>query len=722
MKKLIIVILFIIIAGNVSAEQDARKILEHSIEIYNNMNTYQDVTETVISLSSQGLENKILYTYDAYIKRPNKFYIKNRAGMLGTSVVSNGENLWIVQPALKRYSVSEAPSEFEDFLAADLEKIYSLGTEQFLLALFFKRQENILSDKDISIDMCGEESVEEKIADVISLKKETTEMRFTIERESGYIRKLELNIAKFVEQQTDEYSSGGLVVPTIRYIESHSGIKHNEDIDDKVFKFKQDSGMNLVGSIYEDQGKSDGYVYVGDIFHDFEAKPVNSSKMIRLSDYSEKTILLCFWEAGSEFSGRVINDLKYIHKKYKSKNIEILIINPEKDQKALKKAIDKEKIKFHVIHDKDKYISNVYNINAYPTVITIGSHGIIQQVYSGYHEGLRERLIEDTELLLKSSGISAGEDPSKKIKGLLKQWHVPVKAAGLAIDDNIYIAGPVNDIYYVSNRGSIKDVLKLKKMIRVIKTVDLNNDTVPEFIGYRDMGTEIMAFDRKGKSIWEVETRLGVNSAVLYDLNDDEYPEIAVGLNGPAGLQVLDHKGNIVWKSTQIVNVESLDIGNIAGSEGPELAAISNDGKIYLFNTEGEFIKNIDVKFFAEYLSLIDYKNKHCRLLVSGCSEGNEILKMMNGNNEILWEVVLGNAGSSKVLSIKKHPVNKWIAVSTVDGQVFVFDDIGNNIAYVKDKGVNVLSDWVVTDTGECNLITASIDGGVTCYIISYSK
>lgn len=722
MKKLIFFLIIITaFTFKVKAGQSAEEILQGVTDLYTSLKTYKDNTEVIMSLTSLGIENRVSYLSDIFIKRPNKFVIKSRSEMLGRTLISDGEVMWLHLPLMKKYTKITAPENLEETLAANIENLETIGSEQFLLFLFLNKENKFLSDLEITANIYGEEIIDGSLTDIIEVKDKTLSMRLWVNRENNFITKILLDATPIISKQQIEM---GIEPSEIKmeYIEIHSNISIDEKISDDVFRFVPPENSSMVDNISELDDQSPDYPYLGKKFIDFELKSVNRKGKIKLSDHVKNIILLIFFDSKQERSTNVVKNIQRIYENYKGEKLMVVGIARKGNEKELKRFIKRNKIKFAVLIDKENNVTNSYGVITYPSLFIISVTGFIRQIYTGYFAGLEERIAEDLNLLLNKAGVIKYEMPSKKTKGLQRLWNIPVKATGLSVNGEITAINTSGNMHILSPQGSVKKIIKLDNTVHKILSVDLDNDNNADYIVYRKGGRDVVALNSNGGELWKIKIEPGINDIEAGNILGDEYPEIGIGISGLEGVRIIDHEGKIIWRSTGVINALQIGIGNITGDEFKEVAVVSNDGKIYVFNHKGDLINTIKPQIYANYVKIIEPVEGDTGILISGSSGDSEILKVLNTEGKVRWEVILGDAENSCVKDVKVHPFSNFIAVSTLDGQVFVFDSIGNIIAYIQEQGINILIGWLSMDTGQCNLITAGIESGISNYILIESE
>jgi len=699
--------------ANAAEEKNASLLFEKVVEKYSQASTYSDTTEVLMYLLSQGIENKISYTSEIAIKKPDMFMVKNKAGLFGRHIVSNGEKIWVYFPLMKKYSVAEDSNKISEILSVDLNSLDTIGTEQFLLFSFFDRSSRFISKEKSEAEIAGEEEINGKLFHILKIKNEENSMMLWVDTCTLNIHQITVDMSPILEEQQDNM---GIEASDVRmsYTEIHKNISVNNEIPDDFFVFKPPEGVTEVDS--EGQTEGPGYSLIGKEFSLCKLDPLNSTEKIFIPARSNEAQVVSFINITSEDSGKIIEELKYLYKKYDGK-VNLAVIGKNKNLKQLRKYLSRKNINFPVAVERQDALIEKYGITSFPTTLLIDKNGLIQQVYSGYFEGLAERLSEDF-LILNDPEIPSIEDSYTKEKGFHLQWSLNLKTVGLDTDTEIVAVNTSGSIYHVNTRGSIDKVIELDNNAAEILYSDINEDNKYEYIVYGKWGKYISVYNSKGKLIWELPAEFGVLDVKNCELGGDNNMEIAVGMNGPEGIKVCDSEGNIIWTSTQVINVWNVSCCDINGDGVDELSVVSYDGKITLFDSRGTVLKKIEPEIKSDFAELALVSGRPF-FLISGMLNDNEVFAMLDSEGEIKWEVILGNIRNAAVESLSINPLKEWIAIGTVDGQVFVFDDKGNNIAYKNQEGLNVKVSWIELEKGEYSLITASVEKGLNAYNIT---
>lgn len=99
-------------------------------------------------------------------------------------------------------------------------------------------------------------------------------------------------------------------------------------------------------------------------------------KIISLSDYKGKYLLIDFWASWCGPCRKMIPEVKKIYKAFHSKGLEVLNVSLDAKEKDWLKAIDKEQMPWAQVRDT-KNVSKIFNITGIPDMFLIDKEGKI---------------------------------------------------------------------------------------------------------------------------------------------------------------------------------------------------------------------------------------------------------------------------------------------------------------------------------------------------------
>lgn len=110
--------------------------------------------------------------------------------------------------------------------------------------------------------------------------------------------------------------------------------------------------------------------------------PDEKGKMITLSDFKDKYIVVEFWGTWCGYCVKDIPAMKEYYKKYNSK-VEFVSIACRDSEKRWKEAIEKYRMNWVNLLNKDEKLPVTYGIEGYPTKIILNPEGVIVGKFLG---------------------------------------------------------------------------------------------------------------------------------------------------------------------------------------------------------------------------------------------------------------------------------------------------------------------------------------------------
>lgn len=124
-------------------------------------------------------------------------------------------------------------------------------------------------------------------------------------------------------------------------------------------------------------------------------------KMVSLSDFKGKYVLLDFWASWCSPCRDIIPELKSVYEKYKGKNFTILNVSLDKDKSKWLTALDEEKMPWTNLLDDNSTSSGLYNIQFVPMSFLLDPDGKIIIVSPNMDKESDRSLVKQLDALLK---------------------------------------------------------------------------------------------------------------------------------------------------------------------------------------------------------------------------------------------------------------------------------------------------------------------------------
>ena len=142
-------------------------------------------------------------------------------------------------------------------------------------------------------------------------------------------------------------------------------------------------------------------------FVDLEGAPVSRESL------SGKVVVIDLWATWCGWCFEGLPLLEQVHQKYKD-NDRVVILAVSKDETAvsdekLRAAFAKHKLTIPIVRDLQQVTDQVFQVQALPTSVILGTDGTIQDYHVGYDAALTETLPQKIEKLLKGEDLAKQE-------------------------------------------------------------------------------------------------------------------------------------------------------------------------------------------------------------------------------------------------------------------------------------------------------------------------
>ncbi|PAD37109.1 thiol-disulfide oxidoreductase ResA [Terribacillus saccharophilus] len=123
-------------------------------------------------------------------------------------------------------------------------------------------------------------------------------------------------------------------------------------------------------------------VQVGDQAVDFALEDMEGN-IVQLSDYEGRGVFLNFWGTWCEPCKTEMPLMENQYLNYKDQGVELLAVNITESDVAIQSFIEKHELTFPVLKDKDRSVTETYDITPIPTTFLIDKNGQVQRVITG---------------------------------------------------------------------------------------------------------------------------------------------------------------------------------------------------------------------------------------------------------------------------------------------------------------------------------------------------
>ncbi|MCZ6854432.1 MAG: TlpA disulfide reductase family protein [Gammaproteobacteria bacterium] len=133
---------------------------------------------------------------------------------------------------------------------------------------------------------------------------------------------------------------------------------------------------------------------------DFTLKSLEG-KNLRLQEYRGQVVLINFWASWCGPCRQEMPLLDRLHQRYQDTGFTVLGVNVEGEEKPAREIVDKTKVTFPVLIDKDQRVSDLYDLKAMPSTVVVDRDGVIRYIHLGYKPGDESKYVEVVKKLIR---------------------------------------------------------------------------------------------------------------------------------------------------------------------------------------------------------------------------------------------------------------------------------------------------------------------------------
>ncbi|MGQ4666802.1 thiol-disulfide oxidoreductase ResA [Metabacillus halosaccharovorans] len=138
----------------------------------------------------------------------------------------------------------------------------------------------------------------------------------------------------------------------------------------------------LTYTLYQNVFTEKSRVQTGDQAPDFVLEDMSGNK-VQLSDFKGKGVFLNFWGTWCKPCEEEMPYMERQYSHYKNLGVEILAVNIAESDVAIEAFIKKHDLTFTILKDKDRAVTEAYDITPIPTTFLIDKNGKIEKVITG---------------------------------------------------------------------------------------------------------------------------------------------------------------------------------------------------------------------------------------------------------------------------------------------------------------------------------------------------
>jgi peroxiredoxin len=388
-----------IASGDVKAEDVLRQMAEY----LGKLPAFSCKLEAVLHMESGEQKNNAVTAMTVRLERPDKLAMIVDKGVMGLTVVCDGEQLTQYLPMMQRYVVKPAPADFNEMTDIGApSSLTILGMSGGVIPTsgdeFFKG----MMDGVTKSEYLGQE----KIGDV-----PCHHCRF-VQEEFDWDIWIEVGARpvphKIVPDLAKQLPSVGNEKIKLSYVVSASEWNVSPKFTDADFKFTPPPGAEQGETLFEMPVEPPhpllGQPAPAFTTTDVEGKPIDLKNAL-----GKKVVLLDFWATWCGPCIQALPEIDLVAKKYADKGLVFYAVNVGEDAATIKEFLSQAKLEAPVAMSVDGNISKMYNVEGIPQTVLIGKDGKVQVVHVGFSSQLGKTLAKQIDDLLAGKDLASEE-------------------------------------------------------------------------------------------------------------------------------------------------------------------------------------------------------------------------------------------------------------------------------------------------------------------------
>ena len=138
----------------------------------------------------------------------------------------------------------------------------------------------------------------------------------------------------------------------------------------------------------------------GQMAPDFVLKS-SSGENLRLSEYRGDVVMINFWATWCGPCRQEMPLLDELYARYQRVGFNLLGVNIDDDPQRAMRMVHELGIRFPVLFDERKEVTELYNVEAMPATILVDREGNVRYVHHGYKPGYEDRYLDQIRSLLR---------------------------------------------------------------------------------------------------------------------------------------------------------------------------------------------------------------------------------------------------------------------------------------------------------------------------------
>jgi peroxiredoxin len=384
-------------------------------------------------VQANGQDSTMDSNFDLKFARPNRLAMIAGTGTFGLSIYSNGTEMTLDLPILKKYSVNPAPENFDD-----VKSLVTASPELAMVSEFNSVLFDLLAvdpAKPLLADLkqtkyIGEEEIDGAMCQHISVETANSAWEAWIDAgEQPVVRRFRPDMAKLMAQ------GGGPKGMQLEVTVNFKNWKLGDDYQEADFAFTPAEGEQKVASILGGEaGPEPLSPLVGEPAPEFKVALLDGHELELSKHLGKEVVILDFWATWCGPCVRALPMIIAATDKYRDKGVVLYAMNQREDADTIRPFLEQEKLDVTVALDADGKVGEQYGVEGIPQTVIIGKDGKVQVVHVGFSPNLKQRLLSELDDLLAGKDL-ATEAKEKSAAQAKEEPETSIEAAPSAIEE-----------------------------------------------------------------------------------------------------------------------------------------------------------------------------------------------------------------------------------------------------------------------------------------------
>jgi len=133
---------------------------------------------------------------------------------------------------------------------------------------------------------------------------------------------------------------------------------------------------------------------------DFALKS-STGENLRLSEFRGDVVMINFWATWCGPCRQEMPLLDELYSRYQRVGFNLLGVNIDDDSRRAMRMIEELGVKFPVLFDARKEVSELYEVEAMPVTVIVDREGTVRYIHHGYKPGYEDKYLDQIRSLLR---------------------------------------------------------------------------------------------------------------------------------------------------------------------------------------------------------------------------------------------------------------------------------------------------------------------------------